>query len=84
MHEMFNGSFGSLNEAFNACESALKEQITLLLKGYLDSLLEDFVNSIFDVIDTIIDFSELLIDWLFDCISLNRAEVMLTIWVVRE
>ena len=81
---MFNGSFGTLDEAFDACESAIKERIILLIQEYIDSLLEIFVNSLFDVIDTIMDFSEMLIDLLFDCISLNKAEVMLTIWVVRE
>jgi hypothetical protein len=81
---MFNGSFGTLDEAFDACESAIKERIILLIQKYIDTLLEIFVNTLFDVIDTIMDFSEMLIDLLFDCISLNKAEVMLTIWVVRE
>jgi hypothetical protein len=62
----------------------IKEQITVLIKGYLDPIIETFVNSIFTVIDTIIDFTEMLVDWLFDRISLNKAEMMLTIWVVRE
>jgi phage-related protein len=84
LDEMFNGSFDSFNEAFAACESVIKEQITALIQGYIDSLVETFVSSIFDVIDMIIDFREMLIDWLFDGISLNKAEVMLTIWVVRE
>jgi hypothetical protein len=81
---MFNESFGTLDEAFDACESAIKERIILLIREYIDALLEIFVNTLFDVIDTIMDFSEMLIDLLFDCISLNKAEVMLTIWVVRE
>jgi hypothetical protein len=84
LDEMFNGSFDSFNEAFAACESVIKEQITALIQGYIDSLVKTFVSSIFDVIDMIIDFREMLIDWLFDGISLNKAEVMLTIWVVRE
>ncbi|MCX6661002.1 MAG: hypothetical protein NTY91_00450 [Euryarchaeota archaeon] len=84
LDDMFNGSFDSLNDAFDACESAIKERIILLIQGYIDSLLEVFVDTLFDVIDTIMDFSEMLIDLLFDCISLNKAEVMLTIWVVRE
>ncbi len=82
--DLLNGSFDSLNDAFDACESAIKERIILLIQGYIDSLLEAFVNTLFDVIDSIMDFSEMLIDLLFDCISLNKAEVMLTIWVVRE
>jgi hypothetical protein len=84
LDEMFNGSFDSLDEAFDICESVMKQQITVLIQGYLDSLVETFVSSIFDAIDMIIDFRETLIDWLFDRISLNKAEVMLTIWVVRE
>ena len=82
--DLLNGSFDSLNDAFDACESAIKERIILLIQGYIDSLLEAFVNTLFDVIDSITHFSEMLIDLLFDCISLNKAEVMLTIWVVRE
>jgi hypothetical protein len=69
---------------FHVCESAIKENLTILLKGYLESLLEVFVNHLLDTIDTIRDFSDLLIDWLFDSISLNKATVTLTIWVVRE
>ena len=71
LHQMFNGSFGSLDEAFDACEAVIKEQITALVKNYLDLIIETFVNSVFDVIDTIIDFAEMLIDWLFDRISLE-------------
>jgi hypothetical protein len=84
MGEMFNGSFDSLNEALDACESTIKRHITVLIQGYLDSLVDIFVSNIFDVVDMIIDLGDMLIDWLFDGISLNKAEVMLTIWVVRE
>jgi hypothetical protein len=84
IHEMLNGSFGSLDEAFDACETMIKEQITVLIKGYLDPIIETFVDTLFTVLDTIRDFTEMLMDWLFDRISLNKAEVMLTIWVVRE
>jgi len=82
--ELFNGSFDSLNDAFDACESAINQRIILLIQDFIDFLLEAFVDTLFDVMDTIMDFSEMLIDLLFDCISLNRAEVMLTIWMVRE
>jgi hypothetical protein len=84
IHGMFNGSFGSLDEAFVAFELMIKEKITILLKNFLDPLLETFVAYVFDFIDTMIDFTNMLIDWLFDRISLNKAEVVLTIWVVRE
>ncbi len=81
---LLNVSFDSLDDALDACESVIKNRIVLLIQSYIDSLLETFVNALFDVIDTIFDFSEMLIDLLFDSISLNRGEAMLTIWVVRE
>lgn len=81
---LLNVSFNSLDDAFDACESAIKNRIVLLMQSYIDSLLETFVNTLFDLIDMILDFSEMLIDLLFDSISLNRGEAMLTIWAVRE
>jgi hypothetical protein len=81
---MFNGSFDSLDDAIDACEVAIKDRIIQLLHGHIDTVMQIFVNTFFDVIDTIMDFSDMLIDMLFDCISLNRAEVKLTIWAVRE
>ncbi|DAC72665.1 MAG TPA: hypothetical protein DSN98_04080 [Thermoplasmata archaeon] len=84
LHDLLNGSFDSLDEAFDAAESMIKEKINTLVKGFIDPLIEAFVNGLLDVIDNIKDFSEMLIDWLFDRVSLDKAEVMLTIWVVRE
>jgi len=84
MHSVTNMSFVSLNEAFNACEAFLKEQITSLISDYLDELLKSFVNSLIDMQNTLVVFFEMIIDFLLDQICLNKAEVMLTIWVVRE
>ncbi len=84
LSDMLNDSFGSLKDAFDACESLIKDRIIRFIQEYIDALLESFVSTLFNVIDAIMDFSEMLIDLLFDCISLNKAEVMLTIWVVRE
>lgn len=84
LNGLLNESFSSLSDAFDACEALVKERITSLLKGIIDGLIESFVNSVFDVVETLIDFSEMLLDWLFDRISLNSAEAVLTIWVVRE
>lgn len=84
IQQMLNGSFPTVNEALDACEDAIKERVTSILEEYLDSFLETFIDYLFDIVDTIVDFSDLLIDWLVDSISLNRAEVMVTIWVVRE
>lgn len=84
LQELLNQSFESLDEAFTACEAMIEEYITTLLNGVIDPLIETFVENLFDVLDTIIDFTETLIDWLFSRICLDKAEVMLTIWVVRE
>jgi hypothetical protein len=81
---LLNQSFASLDEAFTACESMIEEYITTLVREFIEPLIETFVDSVFDVLDTIIDFTEMLIDWLCSHICLDNAEVMLTIWVVRE
>ena len=84
LHTLCNGSFPCFNDAIAACETRIKENVTTLLKSFLDPYIESFVQGVFDVIDTIHDFAEMLVNWLFDRISLNTAEVTLTIWTVRE
>jgi hypothetical protein len=84
IHQLLNSSFGSLNEAFDALQIMIRENVTILVKNFLDPYIEAFVTAVFDIIDATMDFAEMLIDWLFDRISLNTAEVTLTIWVVRE
>lgn len=84
LHDLLNQSFPSLSEAFDACEDQIKEHATGLVFTYLDSLLDTFLEHLLDIVDSISDFIEGLIDWLFNQLSLNKAEVMLTVWVVRE
>ena len=84
LNKLLNGSFGSLDDVLDACESKIRQQISDLLRGVLDPLIDGFVNGIFECIETIKDFAEMLVDWFFDRISLDKAEVVLTIWVVRE
>ncbi len=81
---MLNGTFDCFDDVIKACETAIKERIISLVQETIDTILQVFVDALFDVIDMMIDFSEMILDFLFDCISLNRAEVKLTIWVVRE
>jgi hypothetical protein len=81
---LLNGTFDSFDEVIDACQNAIKERIVSLLRQTIDAVLQIFTDRLFDVIDTIIDFSEMLLDLLFDSISLNRGEMKLTIWVVRE
>ena len=81
---LVNGSCGSFNETFSACETLIKERVTGLLRNFLDPLIEGFVDALFNGIDLVKNFTEQLIDWLFDRISLVTAEVTLTLWAVRE
>jgi hypothetical protein len=84
MGMLLNESFGSFADVLEIVESMIVEQISDLLRGTLDSLIDDFVNTLFNGMETIKKFAEHLVNWLFDRISLNKAEVLLTIWVVRE
>lgn len=84
LHHFCNGSYTSLDDVFDACETMIKENVTVLLKNFLDPYIASFVQNIFDIIDKIDDFAEMLVNWLFDRISLNTAEVTLTSWVVRK
>lgn len=84
LHGLLNESFSSLTEALDICEARIKEQVTMLVSTFLDSLLETFIEHLLDIVDSIIDFTAMLIDWLFDQLSLNKAEVMLTVWMVRD
>jgi hypothetical protein len=81
---LMNGSFGSFDASFTACEAVISEQIQGLLKNYFDPFLNDCVECLLDSIDMITEFASRLVDWLFDCISVATAEVTLTLWVVRE
>jgi hypothetical protein len=84
LNGMLNGTFTSLDEVFGACEAKIKEQVTELVKSFLDSYIETFVIFVFDVVDTVEDFADIVVDWLLDRICLNTADVTLTIWAVRE
>jgi hypothetical protein len=83
-HGLSNGSSCSLIENVNLCEELIKKYAITFIASALESLIESFINDIVDCVDILLDFSEMVIDWLFDRICLNRAEVILTIWVVKE
>ncbi len=84
LHGLLNQSFSSLTEAFDLCEDYIKEHATSLVLTSLDYLLDTLLEQLLDIVDSISDFIDELTDFLFDQISLNKAEVMLTVWVVRE
>jgi hypothetical protein len=84
LHTFCNSSNASLDETFDILERTIKENATVLLHHFLKPYIESFVQGLFDIIDTIDDFADLLLNWLFDRVSLTTAEVTLTIWAVRE
>ena len=84
LHTLCNNDSLSLDGTFSACERMIKQNASVLLHAILDPYIESFVRYLFDGIDTIDDFAEMLVDWLFDRISLTTADVTLTIWTVRE
>ncbi|MGF3584411.1 MAG: hypothetical protein ACQXXD_01670 [Thermoplasmatota archaeon] len=83
IHGLLSLPFGNLNEAFNILESAIKDNVTCVIKGFIDPYLSVFVENIFDLIDKGVDFAEMLTEWLFERISIDRAYVVLTIWEAR-
>jgi hypothetical protein len=82
-HIFCNDSNTSLDETFAAVARLIKENILVLLHQVFIPYIESFVQDLFVVIDTIDDFADLLLDWLFEQISLSTAEVTLTLWTVR-
>jgi len=83
IHGLLNLSAGDLNEAFDMFEVAIKDNVTGVIKNFLDPYIFLFVKSVFDLIDTGLDLADMLIDWLFEHISLDRAYVALTVWEAR-
>jgi hypothetical protein len=84
LHTFCNNSNASLDETFDIVERTIEENATALLHHFLTPYIESFVQGLFDVIDTVDDFAEMLVNWLFDRVSLTTAEVTLTLWAVRE
>jgi len=81
---ILNSSSGSIDELIDRFEGIVKENVTTLLRNFIDPYIERFVDILLDVVHAIHEFADMLIDWLFDQISLNTAGITLTIWVVRE
>ena len=78
-------SVDSLEDGFDALERAIKENVTNMISSFLDPYIQNLVNRVFELIDIdqVVEITELFSDWLFERISLNKAEVVLTIWEAR-
>ena len=92
IQSMFQTTLGSLFEAFDALEVCIKENVTAIIHSFIYQYIEMFVDFVFDFIeknfeepitDIIQDVKEQLSIFLCEHISINKAEVVLTIWEVR-
>ena len=93
IQNMLKITLGSVFEAFDALEGSIKENASVLIHGFIDQYIEMFVDSVFDLINKyivepvstiILNVKEQLSLFLSERISINKAEVVLTIWTVRE
>jgi len=71
--------YGTLEEALDALEQLLIDTVENLVNTFIIPYVESLVDLIFDNIN-FIDGYEALCDWLFGLISINKAEVTLSIW----
>jgi len=79
-----NFSDGPLDQIFGKFEQFLMSHISSFIDDSVNESTHQFVSFVFDVMEIVQEFTDFLIDWFFDQISLNSAEVILTLWVVRE
>jgi len=92
IQSMLQTTLGSVFEAFDALEVCIKENVTMIVHGFIYPYIEMFVDFVFDFIekyfeepitDIIQNVKEQLSIFLFERISINKAEIVLTIWKVR-
>jgi len=89
-HTILNISGGSLSEAFEVFETQIKETIALYLQDFLNPYIRILVERLVALLTVLLDLRYLIdqyiilfVDWIFDRVSLNTAEVSLTIWEMR-
>jgi len=75
-------SFGSLSEGFGLLEEQIKNEIEISLDSIVSPYIKNFINVVFEGFDTI-DIYNFVLTWLFDRISINKAEVRLIVWEAR-
>ena len=79
----FVGSyFESIDEGLNFLEELIKEEVMKLVVNIFPAYIQNFIDFVLSDID-IVDLYAAVSTWLFDQISLNKAEVRLMIWEVR-
>lgn len=75
-------AFGSLSDGFDKLERYFITEIENMLDSVVLPYIESFIDFVFEEIDTI-DIYNFVLSWLFDRISINKAEVRLTVWEAR-
>jgi hypothetical protein len=80
--DIIGDGFGSLLEGFDYLDIYIKSEVKKMLDFIVLEYVESFIDFIFEERDAV-DIYNFVACWLFDRISLNKAEVRLTIWGVR-
>jgi len=83
LSDLIGDAFNSLDEGFDTLEYAIKENVTTMVGNSLTPYIDQFVNDVFEQIDAL-DIADILAELLFERISINKAEVALTIWEARR
>jgi len=60
----------------------IKEEVTKLVANVFPVYIQNFIDFVLSDFD-IVDLYDFISTWLFDQISLNKAQVRLMIWEVR-
>lgn len=82
LSDFIGSSFASLDEGLTFLEEMIKEEVTKLIANIFPAYIQNFIDFVLSDID-IVDLYDFISTWLFDQISLNKAQVRLMIWEVR-
>lgn len=82
LQDIFGSTFGSLSEGFDKLEEYILTEIETTLDSIVLPYIENFISFIFEDADAV-DIYNFVLTWLFDQISINKAEVRLMVWEVR-
>ena len=82
LFDFLGESFSNVSDALNHIEYHIRDEIEKKIEKIVSPYIQNFVDVIIQDADYI-DLYDFLTGWLFDRISINRAEVSLMIWEVR-
>ena len=82
IQNIVGNAFGSLSEGFDQLEAYIKTEIENMLDSVVLPYIKSFIDFVFEEMDAV-DIYNSIASWLFDRISINKAEVRLMVWEVR-